>query len=292
MSRARIAAMSISMLVAASRADADDFLSRLTLHQTLDSKYVAKPAVIHFIRNKDKPNSWDVNLGAKLNLAFGTLGEYAEFGPAIDYQRNTVIEKELDQLKAGLNADIDLGTLANQSVVPIVSMSAQFVRDGVKNTKGIGAKGKASLIVRGGASPVEDWYRPNRYANLGAIGLKWSPFVGLEYEDALDAEMATDEGDIGRFVAQGILTLYPAPACLEKKLEIIVDGSWRRDLFGSLRTDDRNHLYVSASVNLYFLKQESPDRALGIGIDYVRGEDPDQKFADQDFWRFGAKGLF
>jgi hypothetical protein len=266
-----------------------ELLDRLTLRQTIDPKMVAKPALVHGVWSRTSADSWDIAAAVRYDLAFGWLAEYSELTPFVDYQRNTAIEKEQDQLKAGMAADANLGDLSTRNAIAALSAQLGYARDRVNRSDGLLGRVAVTIVARGCGLEPSCFWRPNVESDLVAFSFSYTPLLGMEYEQTFDAKDPATEGDALRVFARLQASVFPAARLFRHRIQLLADIAVRRDLGGSLAREWHSFTQLGASVFPY---RAEKDRAAGIGLDYVHGQDPDAKLAAQDFWRLTFKGQF
>lgn len=83
------------------------------------------------------------------------------------------------------------------------------------------------------------------------------------------------------------MAAYLIPSVFEHRVELIGDFTWRYDVVGSLK--DGSHPLIKLSANLYAYQNSAKKESAGIGVDFVKGEDPDAKFADQTLVQISLK---
>jgi hypothetical protein len=250
---------------------------------------VAKPAFVTFTIPDEGANTYQIGLGALWALESTDL---FDIDALVDYQRNNASDSEQDVLKLGATGERQLWAMSNDGhhQVPLITFRGDFKRDGVKEVNGWqGAVGYTHLFR--GARPA---YVPNVPHRFGkALETFYVPYLGLEFEGTDDvdepgeAEEDDDtEGMTTRFVAQVSASFVPAYDKLQSNLEFIISYAFRKDLQHPSAATDTTHPIFGFEANYL---HKIGRAALGFGVSYLNGEDPDAGFAQQSYWEFSLK---
>lgn len=256
------------------------WFDQLTIRESLDTKLVAQPAFLTLLMPRDGKNTTAVGIGAQYNFATANI----EWGPTLEYAKNTAADKPQDSLKAGLAADWTPGDLAAQPFIPLLRGKANFARDGVKDSRGVQVSTSFTPLSRGHGRDPHFWYIPNTESAFPGFLFLYSPSVGFEYDDVTTAPTGKPKGAVTRwFWRMG--TVLTATGRFRNLVEVTADYADRRDLSGG--SADGVHDFFQGGVNIFFvrIKNEKQDRAAGIGFAYVNGEDPTKGFQSQAFTR-------
>lgn len=256
------------------------WFDNLTVRESLDTKLVPQPAFLTLLMPKDGKSTTAVGIGAQYNFSNANV----EWGPTLEYAKNTAADKPQDSLKAGLAADWTVGDLVDHISVPVFRGKAAFARDGVKGTRGVQASAAYTPLFHEHAMDPHFWYVPNAESAFPGFLFLYSPSVGLEYDDVTRAPAGKPRGAVTRWFWR-VGTVVTATGRLRNLVEVTADYADRRDLSGSRA--DGVHDFFQGGVNIFFVrvKTDKQDRAAGIGFAYVNGEDPTKGFQSQTFTR-------
>jgi len=264
---------------AATQGTASNFWKRLEIRQNTNVKRdVAKPAFITFTVPDEGSNTYQIGLGALVPLKSTDL---FDLDALIDYQRNNATDSEQDVLKVGATGERQVWAMetGGHQQAPLITFRGDFKRDGVKETNGWqGAVGYTHLF-RGAHSAIVP-NLPHRFGK--ALETLYMPYGGLEFE----GDDSEDESTVTRLVGQVSLSLVPAPVKLESELEFIVSYAFRKDVQHPSASTDTTHPLFGFEAN--YLKKVGR-AAIGFGVSYLNGEDPDEGFAQQQYWEFSLK---
>lgn len=273
--------------------------SRVHIRQNLNTKQeVAQPAFLQFTDPKGKDSSFAVGIGLRYDAV---ATKFLELGPFVEYQRNTLVDKEQNVFKGGLSLVWQAQCIdptgkacgAPNDNSGFLLSNINYKRDSVKDDKAAQvAVFYTHAWVGKGKRGSRRFPLPNLYFPVGRtqggnemIGILYSPNVGLEFDQIYEAKAPEAEGDVLRGVFDVSVLLMPAPQFLDNSVELSLRGVYRTDFSDSTNQKDDDHPLFVGALTYYFLKGESPERKAGISLAYTDGEDPTNGFEDQSFWR-------
>ena len=199
--------------------------------------------------------------------------EWHKDGSNRDARKNT--------LSAGVNAEFFPvraaipGLPGGCKVAPVLLGSFDFEKDYVEGWKSLQPKVFLSLFSNAAGYPGS----AIRHRN-GAFLLRWYPYTGFEHFRLLDIFDRT----ASYWTSRLFFELYPIPTLRGDYLQFTFDYSYRVRLHDALY--QRGNLsWLCVGANFY------PDGKgkLGIGVEYTRGDDPDNRFQKTDKILFGLK---
>lgn len=298
---AMIAVLVVPCNLAAEEVEKPSFWDRIHLRHNLDTKKeVARPGFVQVTDPDGEESSYAVGLGLKIDAY---ASDRFSIGPFVEYQKNTLIDKEQDILKGGLVLDwqvhcIDPSGQAcdgrSKDHGGFLFAKANYMRDNEKNKELTQlAATYTHAWVGGGSSGGRKFPHPNLYFPAGknkarpAFGLLYSPAFGVELDEVTSADDSGMEGTILRGVFSLSVRVWPAPTALNDRLEINALYVYRDDLSDSTAASDDSHPLFVGSISYTLLKGKSPDRKVAIALAYTDGEDPSEGFEDQSYWKFG-----
>jgi len=119
------------------------------------------------------------------------------------------------------------------------------------------------------------------------LRILWQPTVGVEQEIVSKAEQGKPTGSITRGSGTLEVALYPADDRLRKRLEWANAYTYWPDLRKThqLKDGHNRHRLFKSSVTFYF----DEDRHFGVGVDYLRGENPSTGMPRQEYTQIAVK---
>lgn len=278
----------------------------------VEQSKLSKPASFQYTDPNGGEETYNVDIGLTWNLSqltgntltFGgekTSG-IADYSIFAEYHRDNRTSAEKDSFQAGGLLSATIGDVSTDRFVNYFDLKAAYKNDRVNTADGfLGSFTWWPYVGRRGDSFLAP--------NIGGVfGPEWLPMVvqpglGVQYETASDIDKSGRSGNVFRGKAIGEMAFYPFADRLSAgnstqlgPLELTA-GYELWDNFNtsggfSARTD--NHTLFTASLNYYFgsVDDELDKSPFAIGLDYVNGENPEEGFKDDDFWRLGLKVIF
>lgn len=258
-----------------------NFWDRFHIRHNLNSKEeVAQPAFFQITL----PDSGDVtaviNAGVKVDAIDREL---LTVGPFLEYLRNTASDKEQNTLRVGADAEWQLQAFNDDGSgwSPVLLTQLNYKIDDVKETESIQLVADLTAVF----SASSAFPLPNTYVLVGPLEFVYAPYVGISAEHISAAETEGAEGTIGRFTPKLDLVLYPWGVQLERRIELSAAYQYSVDFTDDTTEDDDNHPFFQAKASYFLFKND--DRAAGVSIAFVTGEDPSKGFIDQQLWQVG-----
>jgi hypothetical protein len=215
--------------------------------------------------------------------------------PYVEYLRNDIASQPQDVFRAGgqfewilrpeQGPSVNVGAIGgSRHHSGVVVGNVDFKRDAVKGTKSVVSSARYTHFFNG-----DNPWRPHRATRFagGALELLYGPYLGFEAENILQSDVASREGSVGRVVAEIRTMLYPAPSRLQGKVEFILAIAYRRDLWDSTDASDATHPFGTAEANVFPIRTDKA--AVGFGVTFKNGDNPDEGFASQRLWQFSVK---
>lgn len=269
---------------------------RVTLRESADDKNrLEKPASFFFEIPSEGHDSYSIDAGLKINVLAPQAASEAEFGPKIEYHRKTTTDKEQDNFQAGAAGGILLGELVDLDPEPVaacawyLSASAAYKRDNAKKTEG--------GLYKVQFSPLYTPWHLNYLGPTNDLHLYlFAPTAGVEVDDATKTEVSAKDGTTVRGHAGVDISLYPFQQAIRdmvhrrQALEIAVGLHHWWDLSESGGIDDSRdgHDLLKVGATFYFAE----NKKVGLGVEYVNGENPSEGLDKQKLSRLSLKLLF
>jgi hypothetical protein len=262
---------------------------RVELRQNTNiKKDVAKPAFFTLTNPDDGLASHQIGVGVLTSLI---ARSGFDIDALVDYQRNTLTDKEQDSLKLGGTGYWRTQDLIATGHSPLISFRSNYRNDGVKDTRGWqNAFGYTHLFAGATAFPL-----PNLPFHFGAgsgnrtaaLELLYVPYAGVEFDTVQSAATEEAEGTATRGVLQVNLALYPAPQKTRNPFEILLGYAYRGDLQDGTNETDDSHPLFTFETNYFPVQNKSGE--IGFGVTYTNGENPDEGLQQQAFWQVMLK---
>lgn len=251
---------------------------RFKLRQSVvDKNVVEKPAQIQILFPRNAPTSYAVDAGLTVNVisSNSSLVSRLQLGPSFELHRNNQTDKPQATFVGGATALYFLGNHVNQGTLA-------YKTDKIKHTSTWQASGKYTPLVprlADGLIRGPDWLK-----------FVWQPTVGLEYDNIVKTQQSRPTGTTYRGYASVDTGVYPAAVKLDEKLIWATSYSYWKDLSESSALDDAHdrHQLLKSSLTMYIDSMKH----VGVGFDYVRGEDPSKGLASQTYGLLSLKIKF
>lgn len=259
-----------------------------------------KPAVISFTVPNKKESSLLFNAALGIDVAplmFNENEQQITLVPYIEYNRNTMIDKEQNQLSSGLYLEWII--LSEKSkFMPAITSTVKYSNDYVNKIESLQGELFIAPKWTGKSPSIKNWYVPDNFVNTGKddfFGFEYVPYFGLELDQRFRAKADSLKGNITRFVfkIEPILHFFPKIDESGKfqyyYVELNLGYQYRHELFHTVKGIERNSNYFCASLNYIISQNDDTETNLSIGIDYVNGPDPTKAFQDQNYFGLSFK---
>jgi hypothetical protein len=252
----------------------------LSLRQSvLDKNTIAKPALIQFILPSDptKDNSYAIDGGLALLFSFNSPAW--QYAATLEYHRQTEILKPQDNFQAGLSVINILGDVT-EGLSLYSSVSAKYKHDKIVSGDG--------MLIKLDTTPLLPRIGMGATRGIKQLQVLWQPTVGVQYETASNVLKTGKSGKVVRALFNIEIGLYPFSRILKNSLELVLrNSSW----INLNRTGEYKKQYDSyqnmfkAGISYYIDKNHH----FGIGVDYFKGENPEQGLLNQEATLFSLK---
>lgn len=266
------------LLTSARLAAADDPLADLqkSLHLSLrqgiaDKNMVEKPATFQWVHTAGESDSSSIDMG----LTFWIRDdEHWNIAPALEYHRQTLTAKKQDNFQGGLTiynitGDVTQGLATNNQA------TITWKDDRINTGSAALTKVTCTLL-----DPKLD-IGLGSAISLGSLKVLWQPTGGLQYESAENVRKSGQSGKTAHAYANLEVGFYPWAKELRDRFEIVVrKTAWRNFSASSAfaRLYDRTQTLFNGTVTYYF----DPNKHIGLGLDYVNGQNPEQGLQKQE----------
>lgn len=271
------------------RKSAEDFLANST------SQKGNLGAIVTYTKPKDKESSTALNLAGIYSIDFTKPDNYRnnKLSVYIQYDKNTLIDEEQDNLKYGLmysdNFLSDIDNIGEKTKFrPEFSLSSSFRRDFESNFDAIQTnlimtplflKNNGTLLDTADNSPFDLIGKETRKFNM-TYGLN----LGVEYDYRFGNDLPALDGNLLRTFSQVKLNLE-----FFSLISASVDWQYRYSLYNSTELDKSDYSYINLSLEYIILFDSTdPDKNRGIvpavGLSYIDGENPTNGFQEQSYY--------
>ncbi len=262
----------------------------ISIRKTFDgSKNESKPSAITWVNDSSEQDSFyliDIAVKIKEWNITNSGNSLLTLYPIIEWHKNSKDSKELDKISGKVKMEYRMFPLhfysSNNTIIdsispnlspkvfsPLLIGSLGFSED-LRENEG---EFNGSLFLT--ITSNKKWYPGAQFRSPdnGFIG-RYYPYLGFEhFEPTIGDQEAKVEFATGRFYAE----YWPFPSKTEQFLQLIFDYTYRTVISEkSCDLDDVSEL--SLSLNLYLDGKGN----VGIGLDYVNGEDPQNGFIDRE----------
>ncbi len=269
------------------------FGERLSVRKTYQSLHSRDdPAILTFTIPEEAPNSWLVQAGIAYDLV-DNLESTLQIRPFAEVHRNSLVAREQFNYQAGVNIEfqnqVDIYD-PKDKLYHNFTGNLRFNENRIRRTSSIVSNFYYSPTFRFiQGSPFQ--FKPGDFISIGnIIELNYLIYAGLEMDNRIQVLETNQEGSIirgmGRVNAQFLLF----PALLRERIRLDMDYQLRRQFFITVEENLSINPYIfSGSFNYVILEGSKFSPSLLLGLDYTRGEDPNNNFERQAFWALSLK---
>lgn len=254
---------------------------------------ISDAAEITYVHPGHGSDSYSVNAGLGAFWDTRQIGKFdIEWGPAVEYHRNTDVSDLKNLLELGLTYT---GTIGNPNTggadMNFVRLqgSTVFKNDNVGNFDSIASN--LDLFPVFGPAYIDQWI----VIKSGPIPLRWQPFLGISYEGTTETVSGVDGG--GRFLIRaGVeLEVFPLHFWMGESIGLITGFTtrWAPYSSGIYESDKGWNGYFHADLTYWFrddavaINQRLVN--FGFGLTYVKGDNPELGLRDQDLLTLSFK---
>lgn len=270
------ASSTASAAVATSDDPLGDFLTGVERYVKIrqsvaDQSLIEKPAKFQWVRADDgNQDSSSIDVGVTFKVPDTA---HWRLLPFVEYHRQTLTSKRQNNFQAGLGVDNVLGDVS-KGLATLNQFAVSYKDD--RYATGEAVLAKATTIPVNPGLEI-GW---GSEVPVGSTLLGWVPTLGLQYESAENVRKSRRSGHTSRVHANLDVAFYPNGKALKRRCEIVLRHAvWRNfsasPAFAALY--GRSQTLFTASLSYYL----DPKKRIGIGVDYVSGENPEQGLQKQ-----------
>jgi hypothetical protein len=268
----------------------------LMLRQSVfDKTELQQPAAFQWVKPSGGGSSYAIDAGLTWNVMnylerttnFDELVSHVMLGPSVEYHRNTQIKSLQDTFEAGLTALYVGGGYRYDEVGYYLQATGQYKDDRINTGKGaqvlLSGAPICQALAMGGVANAAKW-------DPGWLQWTWQPIVGLQYASADNVFKTNQSGEVGRLKGNVALGVYPWGKMLDQQIEGDVRETYWYDEAqeGAYDGHGRGQNLFEATGTFWFDVAQNA----GLGIDYMRGENPEQGFSRQETVTLSLKAKF
>ncbi len=257
----------------------------------------AKPAIASFTIPDQKDNSYLINAAIGLDISSLFLdrdSKLISISPHVEYNRNTLIDKEQNLFISGLAFDWVIP--GERKFTPRIIASQKYSHNYEKQIQSL--QGDILLAPKwiGFNTDFKNFWVPDNFVKAGengTFGFEYVPSFGLEFDHRYKATADSLVGNIYRFVAKLETNIYlfpkfdPDGKYLYYNCQLSVDYNYRNEFANSSSDPLPGNDYLTVSLDYVLFKNDDVDTR--IGIDYVNGSNPNQGFEKQNYYCLSFK---
>lgn len=266
--------------------------------QSKSNKDEKKPAVFSLTIPDEKDASYLINGALGLNwiglFADPTLTE-SELHTFVEYNRNTLIDKEQNQFQTGLSFQsvINLNYIG---LTPTINANAKYVNDFIKEVESFQSSFIVSPKITGVKNTPGKFWVPDNIVAFGSnkpIQFEYIPAIGIETESRADSDNETLNGDKVRLLYKFEANFYLFKKTDDKgrlesyRLILSVDYQFRNEFYDDTEDNLENGNFLQCGANYSLLKNKNIE--VKVGLDYVNGANPSEAFEEQDYYSLNLK---
>lgn len=270
-----------------------DIWERLSLRESFQSKLSeAKPAVISYTAPEEKEESWLLNAALGYNFSRHwksnlTFEVYAE------YHRNTLVDKEQQNWQSGLALEWQIQKMITPKWSPILLSTVKYNEDLEKDVASLQGNLYLTPIFKSKGFDWRYFWVPHIKSDLGTLArFHYTPYIGFENENRIQATEMEDEGNIYRLLGRitAALEFFPLSEKWGNKIQLTADYHYRWNFSEDVESLTQEvQDFLTASVNYKFFSEDEGKREAMIGFDYVNGANPTKNFEDQSYYAVAFK---
>jgi hypothetical protein len=254
----------------------------LSLRQSaLDKNSIEKPAALQFVHPSDSSKSDSYSIDAGITLRLLDTARW-QVGPTVEYHRQTETSKQQDNIQVGLTGINVYGDVA-EGLALFTQATLKYKKDRIATGEGLFAK----LDI----TPLKSAWGIGSDIGLKQLKLLWQPSFGVQYETASNVLKTGQSGEVARAFSNIEVAVYPLARLLRRNLELVVRNSYWININrtgGFSNKYNKNHNLFQVTLTFYF----DDARHFGAGIDYFKGENPEQGLLKQEATMVSFKTKF
>jgi hypothetical protein len=254
---------------------------------------ISDPAEITYVHPGEGKDSFAIDAGLGAFWDTRQVGTFdIEWGPAVEYHRNTSASDRKNLLELGL---LYAGTIGdptktgNEMQFVRLQGSTLFKNNNVEDFHAIATN--LDIFPVFGPAYIDEWI----VIKAGPIPFRWQPFAGLSYERTT-ATMAGLEGG-GRFLIRcGVeLEVFPIHFLMGESVGLTAGFTtrWAPASSGIYESDSGWNGYFHTDLTYWFRDDAVAINHrlvnFGFGLTYVKGDNPELGLHDQDLLTLSFK---
>jgi hypothetical protein len=261
-------------------------IKQVKLQQSVfDKDAFAKPASISYTHSGGGSSSFalDAGLGIEMQPRFFPWGETLSSSFGLDYHRNTTAGALKNLFQAGAQFEDTLGFAASSGLTLDTAGDVAYKVNRVKHVDSIEGSIKVHPVFtfeKMGLAGLS-FLNTDNFHRTGCARWRWEPFIGAQYESAVQSGSATDSGRHLLITYGAELLLQPFYSTLGKKIEMTASyKGWQPFSQTGVYAGERNSSFFEAEITYLFVESNpikvgaktSETLDMGLTLKYQNGD--------------------
>lgn len=259
------------------------------LRNSFESLDVKKdPAIISFTSPQNGKQSFLVDASMSLGIT-NSKSNITNF--IIEYHRNTLIEKEINNYQVGVGQELLVNKNSKKDPSNIRSTyynwNVKYSSNPKSNTEGIICSGQISWkfdkIRKNGDHKL--LWNPNKQITGKYLSGFYTPTLGFEYQNNVKSDSTDLKGNVIRGTLGFSFTLSPSKndselGYMPSFLEYFMNFTYRQNLINTTKVTQSQYTQLSTGFNFRLTN----DNKAKISLSYNKGSNPIQQLALQEYY--------
>jgi hypothetical protein len=261
-------------------------IKKIKLQQSVfDKDAFAKPASISYTHSGAGSSSFalDAGLGFEMQPRFFPWGETLSSSLGLDYHRNSTVGALKNLFQAGAQFEDTLGFAASSGISFDTAGDIGYKINRVKHVDSVEGSFKIHPVItfeKMGLAGLS-FLNTDNFHRTGCARWRWEPFVGAQYENAVQTGSATESGRHVLISYGAELLLQPFYRSIGKKVEVTASyKGWQPFSQTGVYRGERNSSIFEAEITYLFVEsnpikvgaETSETLDMGLTLKYQNGD--------------------